>query len=53
MQFREKDINTPIILMGYINNFLIYKDLINRSHDLGLMEFWWLIFRGAVLKITE
>ena len=35
-KFREKDINTPIILMGYINNFLIYKDLINRSHDLGV-----------------
>ena len=35
-KFREKDINTPIILMGYINNFLTYKDLINRSHDLGV-----------------
>jgi len=35
-KFREKDTNTPIILMGYINNFLIYKDLINRSHDLGV-----------------
>jgi tryptophan synthase alpha chain len=35
-KFRKKDINTPIILMGYINNFLIYKDLINRSHDLGV-----------------
>ena len=22
--------------MGYINNFLMYKDLINRSHDLGV-----------------
>ena len=35
-KFREKDANTPIILMGYINNFLMYKDLINRSHDLGV-----------------
>ncbi len=35
-KFREKDIDTPIILMGYINNFLIYKDLINRSHELGV-----------------
>ena len=35
-KFREKDINTPIILMGYINNFLMYKELINRSHDLGV-----------------
>ena len=35
-KFREKDINTPIILMGYINNFLTYKDLINRSHELGV-----------------
>ena len=35
-KFREKDFNTPIILMGYINNFLMYKDLINRSHDLGV-----------------
>ena len=35
-KFREKDINTPIILMGYINNFLMYKDLINRSHELGV-----------------
>ena len=35
-KFREKDTNTPIILMGYINNFLVYKDLINRSHDLGV-----------------
>ncbi len=35
-KFREKDINTPIILMGYINNFLMYKDLINRSHHLGV-----------------
>ena len=35
-KFREKDFNTPIILMGYINNFLMYKDLINRSHDLGI-----------------
>ena len=35
-KFREKDSNTPIILMGYINNFLMYKDLINRSHDLGV-----------------
>ena len=35
-KFREKDPNTPIILMGYINNFLMYKDLINRSHDLGV-----------------
>ena len=35
-KFREKDSNTPIILMGYINNFLMYKDLINRSHDLGI-----------------
>ena len=34
--FREKDTNTPIILMGYINNFLMYKDLINRSHELGV-----------------
>ena len=35
-KFREKDSNTPIILMGYINNFLMYKDLINRSHELGV-----------------
>ena len=35
-KFREKDTNTPIILMGYINNFLMYKDLINRSYDLGV-----------------
>ena len=35
-KFREKDSNTPIILMGYINNFLMYKDLINRSHNLGV-----------------
>ena len=35
-KFREKDKNTPIILMGYINNFLMYKDLINRSHELGV-----------------
>ena len=35
-KFREKDTNTPIILMGYINNFLTYKDLINRSHELGV-----------------
>ena len=35
-KFREKDSNTPIILMGYINNFLMYKDLINKSHDLGV-----------------
>jgi tryptophan synthase alpha chain len=35
-KFREIDTNTPIILMGYINNFLMYKDLINRSHDLGV-----------------
>ena len=35
-KFREKDANTPIILMGYINNFLMYKDLINRSHELGV-----------------
>ena len=35
-KFREKDSNTPIILMGYINNFLMYKNLINRSHDLGV-----------------
>ena len=35
-KFREKDSNTPIILMGYINNFLMYKDLINRCHDLGV-----------------
>ena len=35
-RFREKDTNTPIILMGYINNFLMYKDLINRSHELGV-----------------
>ena len=35
-KFREKDTNTPIILMGYINNFLMYKDLINRSHGLGV-----------------
>ena len=35
-KFREKDANTPIVLMGYINNFLMYKDLINRSHELGV-----------------
>ena len=35
-RFREKDTDTPIILMGYINNFLSYKDLINRSHELGI-----------------
>ncbi len=35
-KFREIDTNTPIILMGYINNFLMYKDLINRSHELGV-----------------
>ncbi len=35
-KFRVKDTNTPIILMGYINNFLMYKDLINRSHELGV-----------------
>ena len=35
-KFREKDSYTPVILMGYINNFLTYKDLINRSHDLGV-----------------
>jgi len=35
-KFRKKDANTPIILMGYINNFLMYKDLINRSHELGV-----------------
>ena len=36
VRFREKDTDTPIILMGYINNFLTYKDLINRSHELGI-----------------
>ena len=35
-RFRKKDNDTPIILMGYINNFLTYKDLINRSHELGI-----------------
>ena len=35
-KFREKDSKTPVILMGYINNFLMYKDLINRSHGLGV-----------------
>ena len=35
-KFREKDSNTPVILMGYINNFLMYRDLINRSHNLGV-----------------
>ena len=35
-RFREKDTDTPIILMGYINNFLMYKDLINRSDELGV-----------------
>ncbi len=35
-RFREKDNDTPIILMGYINNFLMYRDLINRSHELGV-----------------
>ncbi len=35
-RFREKDNETPIILMGYINNFLTYKDLINKSHDFGV-----------------
>ena len=35
-RFREKDVDTPVILMGYINNFLMYKDLINRSYDLGV-----------------
>ena len=34
--FRKKNNFTPIILMGYINNFLMYKDLINRSHELGV-----------------
>ena len=35
-RFRKKDTETPIILMGYINNFLMYKDLINRSDELGV-----------------
>lgn len=35
-RFREKDNDTPIILMGYINNFLKSKDLINRSHEIGV-----------------
>ena len=35
-RFREKDNETPIILMGYINNFLTYKDLINTSHESGV-----------------
>ena len=35
-RFREKDTDTPIILMGYINNFLMYKDLINKSDELGV-----------------
>jgi len=35
-RFREKDSDTPIILMGYINNFLMYKDLINSSDELGV-----------------
>ena len=35
-RFRKKDTDTPIILMGYINNFLMYKDLINRSDELGV-----------------
>ena len=36
VRFRKKDNDTPIILMGYINNFLMYKDLINRSDELGV-----------------
>ena len=32
-KFREKDINTPIILMGYINNFLIYTFHSIRQRD--------------------
>jgi len=36
IRFREKDKDTPIILMGYINNFLMYKDLINKSYELGV-----------------
>ena len=35
-RFRKKDNETPIILMGYINNFLTYKDLINSSHKVGV-----------------
>ena len=35
-RFRKKDNETPIILMGYINNFLTYKELINSSHKVGV-----------------
>ena len=35
-RFREKNNDTPVVLMGYINNFLTYKDLINESHTFGV-----------------
>ena len=35
-QFREQDINTPIILMGYMNTFLANSEALKESHNFGI-----------------
>lgn len=35
-EFRKKDSNTPIILMGYLNTFLAYAEELNNIHNRGV-----------------
>ena len=47
-RFREKDNETPIILMGYINNFLTYKGIFIVSINFVFIEFLFVVLHVSV-----
>ena len=52
VEFRKKDADTPIVLMGYLNTFISYSDLLDKSDKLGVNAILVVDIPGE-LKLTN
>lgn len=52
VEFRKKDAHTPIVLMGYLNTFIAYSDLLDKSDKLGVNAILVVDIPGE-LKLTN
>ena len=52
VEFRKKDADTPIVLMGYLNTFIAYSDLLDKSDKLGVNAILVVDIPGE-LKLTN
>ena len=52
VEFRKKDAHTPIVLMGYLNTFISYSDLLDKSDKLGVNAILVVDIPGE-LKLTN